>query len=386
MTISRGQMKRQLRKGGGIMDVVPREKALLGGIKKAVKKVTKGVKSIAKSPIGKAAIAYGLTAGLGSLGAGKGLGSLGRQSTYAPSTVATNLGAALFGTPAITDTGTGTKGILNKLGLTQGFGIKELAPGFMKSGVAKGAGLIGLTTFLTKSFGMPEEQVESVLSDPAEKEKYLRLYYTNLNTQGDKTDEAYQAEVEEFVRNNLATGGRTGFEMGTPKQETSKRGKGIGPLMDKFMENEDEMVVIITMGEDGKPELIQVPKSEIMGDMGGSKEFPPVIVTGDEGMVLRDNKAKGDSASMNAVQAASAEGLPLRQNPKGVMELDLRKEAGFIPPVGIKEKADDIPAMLSNNEFVFTADAVRGMGEGDVDLGAQRMYDMMKTLEAGGRV
>ena len=77
--------------------------------------------------------------------------------------------------------------------------------------------------------------------------------------------------------------------------------------MDKFMENEDEMVVIITMGEDGKPELIQVPKSEIMGDMGGSKEFPPVIVTGDEGMVLRDNKAKGDSASMNAVQAASAE-------------------------------------------------------------------------------
>ena len=52
-------------------------------------------------------MAYGLTAGLGSLGAGKGLGSLGRLSTYAPSTVATNLGAALFGTPAITDTGTG---------------------------------------------------------------------------------------------------------------------------------------------------------------------------------------------------------------------------------------------------------------------------------------
>jgi len=42
--------------------------------------------------------------------------------------------------------------------------------------------------------------------------------------------------------------------------------------------------------------------------------------------------------------------------------------------------------MLSNNEFVFTADAVRGMGDGNVDVGAQRMYDMMKTLEAGGRV
>lgn len=42
--------------------------------------------------------------------------------------------------------------------------------------------------------------------------------------------------------------------------------------------------------------------------------------------------------------------------------------------------------MLSNNEFVFTADAVRGMGEGNVNVGAQRMHDMMKKLEAGGRV
>ena len=84
-------------------------------------------------------------------------------------------------------------------------------------------------------------------------------------------------------------------------------------------------------------------------------------------MVPRKNK--GDTASMNAMQAASAEGLPLRQNPKGVKELDLRKTGGFIQPVGIKEKADDIPAMLSNNEFVFTADAVRGMGDGDVNLG-----------------
>ena len=94
----------------------------------------------------------------------------------------------------------------------------------------------------------------------------------------------------------------------------------------------------------------------------------------------------GDTASDNAIQAASAEGLPMRQNPEGIMELDLRKTGGFIQPVGIKEKADDIPAMLSNNEFVFTADAVRGMGEGDVNKGAERMYSMMKNLERGGRV
>ena len=88
----------------------------------------------------------------------------------------------------------------------------------------------------------------------------------------------------------------------------------------------------------------------------------------------------------NAVKAAGIEGLFLNQNPAGVKELDLRDSGGFIPPVGVKEKADDIPAMLSNNEFVFTADAVRNMGNGDVNKGAQRMYDMMKYLEKGGRV
>ena len=56
----------------------------------------------------------------------------------------------------------------------------------------------------------------------------------------------------------------------------------------------------------------------------------------------------------------------------GVTELDLRETGGFIPPVGVKEKADDIPAMLSNNEFVFTADAVRGMGDGDVNKGCTK--------------
>jgi len=87
-----------------------------------------------------------------------------------------------------------------------------------------------------------------------------------------------------------------------------------------------------------------------------------------------------------AIQASGIMNLPLNQNPAGVTELDLRESGGFIPPVGVKEKADDIPAMLSNNEFVFTADAVRNMGNGNVNKGAQRMYDFMKYLENGGRV
>jgi len=72
-----------------------------------------------------------------------------------------------------------------------------------------------------------------------------------------------------------------------------------------------------------------------------------------------------------------------RRNPVGIMELDYRAKGGFVPPIGIKEKADDIPAMLSNNEFVFTADAVRAAGGGSVNKGAQRMYGLMKQLESG---
>jgi len=69
-----------------------------------------------------------------------------------------------------------------------------------------------------------------------------------------------------------------------------------------------------------------------------------------------------------------------RVNQGGITELDFRAKGGFVP-VGIKEKADDVPAMLSKNEFVFTADAVRGAGNGSIEKGAQKMYDTMKNLE-----
>jgi len=69
----------------------------------------------------------------------------------------------------------------------------------------------------------------------------------------------------------------------------------------------------------------------------------------------------------------------------GGMEKDYRQEGGFVP-IGRKEKADDVPARLSKNEFVFTADAVKAAGGGDIDEGAQRMYNVMKNLEAGGQI
>lgn len=67
----------------------------------------------------------------------------------------------------------------------------------------------------------------------------------------------------------------------------------------------------------------------------------------------------------------------------GIPEIDYRDKGGYVPPIGKKERADDIPAMLSNNEFVFTANAVRNAGGGDVKHGAKKMYALMKKLEKG---
>ena len=64
----------------------------------------------------------------------------------------------------------------------------------------------------------------------------------------------------------------------------------------------------------------------------------------------------------------------------GGKEMELRK-GGFVP-IGKKEKADDVPARLSKNEFVMTADAVRGAGGGNINKGAKRMYETMNRIEA----
>jgi len=74
----------------------------------------------------------------------------------------------------------------------------------------------------------------------------------------------------------------------------------------------------------------------------------------------------------------------IRKNSAGVVERDYRDEGGFVP-VGIKERADDVPAMLSKNEFVMTADAVRGIGNGSVEEGSKKLYNTMKQAEKVGK-
>ena len=81
-----------------------------------------------------------------------------------------------------------------------------------------------------------------------------------------------------------------------------------------------------------------------------------------------------------------AKGGRIKKETGGIMDLgglekDYRTTGGFVP-IGAYEKKDDVPARLSKNEFVFTADAVRAAGGGSINKGAQRMYDTMKNLEA----
>jgi hypothetical protein len=85
----------------------------------------------------------------------------------------------------------------------------------------------------------------------------------------------------------------------------------------------------------------------------------------------------GEKASMGPERTMANEGGLMNL---GGNEMDLRG-GGFVP-LGAKEKADDVPARLSKNEFVFTADAVRAAGGGDVDRGANLMYKTMKNLES----
>ncbi len=107
---------------------------------------------------------------------------------------------------------------------------------------------------------------------------------------------------------------------------------------------------------------------------GGTKSYSEFIkMTGTGGFAQG-----GRIGQLYGTGPAGLPGIP-RMAPDG-MEFDMRQNGGF-QGLGAKEGKDDVPAMLAKNEFVFTADAVRGAGNGDVELGAQRMYDTMQKLE-----
>jgi hypothetical protein len=138
----------------------------------------------------------------------------------------------------------------------------------------------------------------------------------------------------------LRNGGRVGFEMGGDVSPTDSDEEGMGG--------------VIYYDEEGKP----ISQKEAMEYFNRQAE---------EEYRQKNNKAMGGIINL------MGGGMPS-------MEMDYRG-GGFIP-VGAKERADDVPARLSKNEFVMTADAVRAAGGGSVNEGARRMYELMNNLEA----
>jgi len=121
----------------------------------------------------------------------------------------------------------------------------------------------------------------------------------------------------------------------------------------------------------GDESLLSFPPTWIM----------PAYISAVMGANYRSKKAlKGDPKSPRGMRRTKKQEGGLMS--LGGNEMDLRG-GGFVP-LGEQEKADDVPARLSKNEFVFTADAVRAAGGGNVDAGADKMYNTMKQLE--GRV
>jgi len=299
MPISRMQMPRQLRRGGGIMNVAPRQGYFLGGvgdaIKGTVKGITGGIKKVAKGIVS----------------------TVKKNPTLA--LAALNFAPMLAGAKPFIGMGSLAGSKYTLPGITSLFSKKA-----GEATLGKTLGMFAAGSLLGGVLGQAEEtgDPEGITRNVGALRTKLADAYRNQRTFADAEDEeaaiAQQVErdVSEYTAGSgytnvqesgsFATGGRVGLAMGTPEDK--------------------------------------------------------------------------------AIQASGIMNLPLNQNPAGVTELDLRESGGFIPPVGVKEKADDIPAMLSNNEFVFTADAVRNMGDGNVNKGAQRMYDFMKYLENGGRV
>ncbi len=293
----------------------------LYGLGSFVKSIGKTIKKVVKSPIGKAALIGAAAFGIPGTQFG---GLLGRASFGKPAmSIFGKQGGigALFANPSIA--------AMKTQGAEKGFlgGLLGKIPG--------GGYTVGAIGSILAASGMSPEEIEETKRDPEKVKIYLRDYYSKTNP------DASAEEVEEFVTTNTseyAVGGRVGLEGGA-NEDFQKYLKG----REEFNKKQNAEQLYKEYLENKRREKVAVQKT--MAANGG------LMPTG----VMRANKA-------------------------GTIERDYRETGGFVP-VGIKEKADDVPAMLSKNEFVMTADAVRGMGGGNIEKGAQRLYDQMKTME-----
>ena len=407
--ITRAQMQRQLRNKGGIMTVKTiRQKYGLGDfVRKIIPNELAKVAEVA-API--VAIANPALAPFAAVAGGLGrydrTGDLGSSALYGGAVGLGGMASQKFGFG-------GPDSFLSRRGIGGGIGFKESArnvllgkpmgekglPGkglfgvggdFSIKGIGEAIGkgtpgiFLGTTTLalLGQKLVGPKKEDETEGEYLARRKTavggYLRRYYSNLNPTASATD------VESFVQRNLvdykAEGGRIGYAEGTPQEMFPDNIDDIGPRrsapqlrkMPEFKGDEIKPADMMMASDE-----ISIDKIEMLIRRGADNDLIKEMTGAADGVI---NQIR---AVMNRKKSAGGGimGVPVRTNSEGVKELDMRKTGGFVP-IGVKEKADDVPAMLSKNEFVMTADAVRAAGGGSIEKGAQRMYDTMKKLES----
>ena len=358
MAISRMNMERQLRAGGGIMGLEePRQGYFLG---KIVKKAARAVKKVVKSPIGKAAITGALMFGVPGTQIG---GLLGRASFggAAPSIFGKTGGiGALLGTGGKFE----TLGNLFRVGGEAGakFSIPRILGGVGAAGLIASPFLMGGDVEEEEPdipFTQTPDSIASIVNIARNQDPSLRFL-----------------PKPKFVDNFYAAdGGRAGYD-GGGKVCFPADSPAVKDLMGSmkpraFVSNGGPIELASNMENDQTLEnlfqkYLDMGMSEIEAEKAARDEF--------------DRMSEGIK-TLNKKRATAAEGGLMDL---GGFEKDYR-EGGFVP-LGAEERADDVPARLSKNEFVFTADAVRNAGGGDIDKGAEVMQNMMDNLEAGGNI
>jgi len=394
--ITRANIRRQLRASGGITNAVPRQQYGLGSfVKKAFKKVGNVAKQVVKSPLGKAAL-IGL-GGAGLMGYGPMSGALGGFGKSMLGNFASQVGP-------LTTKGSGLLGLLGK-------GKNALANmGGMggMGGIAKLVGAGGLLGYFT-SKGASEEEAKSLAADVKrgsgmgfdQIQNDIAAYRGGGQDESQMAAKGYRFLTPKRFTQPLATGGRVGLQEGTDPRmmgnpavvEITQPGDDMRErqimnpdvediadysLQDKDLEAGASSIKIEGDVRPPKMKMAEIPKDLTAADAVKTFELSNGRPPKDMQEVIDFFKSRKLSAMGGIMDMPTGN---MRRNKAGIKEIDYRATGGFVP-VGIKEKADDVPAMLSKNEFVMTADAVRGAGNGSIKKGAQRMYDLMKQNES----